>query len=153
MKIFVVRHAKAGNREKWTRPDELRPLTKAGRAQATALVDLLAAEHVTSVVSSRYERCIQTVLPLAKERGLPVGTDEALVEGARLDEVLALLSRAGDGAVLCTHGDVLEDLVGDLARRGVDGAEAPLMKKGSTWVLEGTDGTTFSRATYLPPPA
>lgn len=152
MKVFVVRHAKAGDRDKWTRPDEIRPLTKAGRSQAAGLVEQLADARITRVISSRYERCTQTVLPLAKARELPLETDDALAEGARLDSVLSLIGRAGDGAVLCTHGDVGTDLLAELARRGVAGADPSLMKKGSTWVLE-AEGGTFSRATYLPPPA
>jgi 8-oxo-dGTP diphosphatase len=150
--LFVVRHAKAGDREKWTDPDELRPLTKPGRRQAEGLVDLLAGDRITKVVSSPYVRCVQTVEPLAKSRDLPVELDDALAEGARLEDVHALIERVGDGAVLCTHGDVFWDLIGDLARRGVSGADPDLMKKGATWVLEGDDAA-FSRATYLPPPA
>ncbi len=152
MKVFVVRHAKAGDRDKWTRPDELRPLTKPGRAQAAALVELLAHEPITRVASSPYERCVQTVLRLAKARGYEIDVEDALAEGARLGAVYDVIARAGDRAVHCTHGDVLEDLIRDLADRGVEGADPFLMKKGSTWVLEGTDGT-FSRATYLAPPA
>jgi 8-oxo-dGTP diphosphatase len=38
--VLLVRHAKAGDREKWEAPDDLRPLTAKGEAQA--LVDVLA---------------------------------------------------------------------------------------------------------------
>ena len=34
---YLVRHAKAGSRERWTAPDRDRPLTDSGRAQAAAL--------------------------------------------------------------------------------------------------------------------
>ena len=152
MKVFVVRHAKAGDRTSWTQADEHRPLTKSGRRQAEALVDLLAAERITRVVSSPYVRCVQTVAPLAAARGLEVELDAALAEGAPLDAVLDLIDRAGSGALHCTHGDVGTDLIDDLADRRVTGADASLMKKGSTWVLEGAD-RAFTRATYLPPPA
>jgi phosphohistidine phosphatase SixA len=152
VKVFVVRHAKAGDRDKWTEPDEIRPVTKSGRRQAEALVDLLASERISRIVSSAYLRCVQTVEPLAAARGLEVEGDDALAEGAPLDAALQLIDRVGDGGVHCTHGDVMDDLIAHLARRGVAGADPSLMKKGSTWVLEGDDGA-FTRATYLPPPA
>ena len=44
--LLVVRHAHAGDREKWEGPDERRPLTKKGRRQAAGLVDLLAGFDV-----------------------------------------------------------------------------------------------------------
>ena len=62
---YLVRHAKAGSRERWTAPDRDRPLTAAGRVQAAALTRLLQA--TTRVVSSSpYLRCVETVAPLAE---------------------------------------------------------------------------------------
>jgi 8-oxo-dGTP diphosphatase len=153
VKVFVVRHAKAGDREKWTQPDEQRPLTKSGRRQAEGLVDLLANEHVVRIISSAYLRCVQTVEPLAKTRGLEVETHPAMAEGASLRDALRLIKEAGDGAVHCTHGDVLELALEHLAEKGVPGADPSKGQKGSTWVLEAAGASEFTRATYLPPPA
>jgi broad specificity phosphatase PhoE len=152
VKIFLVRHAKAGDRSKWTKPDDLRPLTAPGRAQAEALVDQLADFKIDRVLSSHYARCVQTVEPLAGARGLTVERDEALVEGASLDDTLALISKLEVPAALCTHGDVLELVVGHLEDAGVPGADARLGKKGSTWVLDVSDGVVTA-GTYLEPPA
>jgi phosphohistidine phosphatase SixA len=152
VKVFVVRHAKAGDREKWTKPDDLRPLTAPGRAQAVALVDQLADFKIDRVLSSRYARCVQTVEPLAAARGLVVEPDEALVEGASLDDALALITGLTGPAALCTHGDVMGDLTDHLARSGVPGIDPSLGKKGSTWVLDVSDGVVTT-GTYLEPPA
>ena len=146
---YLVRHAKAGDRESWTRADEIRPLTKGGLRQADALVRLLRRAIVERVVSSPYTRCMQTVEPLAAEAGLPVIPDEALAEGAPVEAALALLA---PGSVLCTHGDVGENLIAHLARQGVLGADPALCEKGSTWVLRLTGGTV-RRADYLRPQA
>ena len=63
--IYLVRHAKAGHRERWTDDDEVRPLTKKGWRQAKALVELFDTQPFARLVSSRYVRCVQTLEPLA----------------------------------------------------------------------------------------
>jgi 8-oxo-dGTP diphosphatase len=153
--LLVVRHAKAGDRERWSGPDLERPLTKRGRAQAEALVHLLPPlvdGPIRRILSSAYVRCRQTVEPLAAVVGVPVEDVEALAEGHVLSETLALLAELGpETAVLCSHGDVIGDLVTWLADQGlVDGP--PACAKGSTWVIErGPDGA-FTKARYVPAP-
>jgi 8-oxo-dGTP diphosphatase len=150
--VYLVRHAKAGSREKWTERDELRPLSKKGRRQAEGLVGLFRDHDVGRVVSSPYVRCTQTVRPLALDRGLPVELSDALAEGASLDDALSLLDElASSPAVLCSHGDVIPMLIEHLAGRGVEIEEPRDWKKGSTWALERQNGS-FARARYLAPP-
>lgn len=149
--LYVVRHAKAGDREAWTEDDRLRPLTKRGRRQAEGLVPLFRRLRVNRVVTSPYLRCSQTVRPLALDRGLAVEFSDALAEGAATSDALALLESSPDGSVLCTHGDVLLALIGRLTAEGMrlDGSAG--WKKGSTWVLERRLGR-FTSARYVAPP-
>jgi CHAD domain-containing protein/phosphohistidine phosphatase SixA len=147
--VYLVRHAKAGDRETWQQADEIRPLTKPGLRQAEGLAQLFARARVSRVLSSPYTRCMQTVEPLAAAAGLPVVPDNGLIEGAPLDASLALLN-ADRPTVLCTHGDVGENLIAHLARVGVPGADPALCEKGSTWVLR-LDGQLVCRADYVPP--
>ena len=149
MKRYLVRHAKAGDRAKWDKPDHLRPLTKSGREQAEGLVGML--DGVSEVYSSPYVRCVETVEPVAAAHGLAVIHHDALAEGAALDDALGLIEGSAPGAVLCSHGDVIGDVIAHLARTGVVGADPRLMKKGSVWVLEGAAG--MDAASYLTPPA
>ncbi len=150
---FLVRHGKSGSRSGWTEDDRLRPLSKAGRRQADALVTAFRGRDVERVVSSPYIRCVQTVRPLALDRGLPVETTEALVEGAPPEQALALLEEAGRTPTLfCTHGDVVPAVVLHLAERGAELEGERDWKKASVWVLERRDGRVV-RARYLPPPA
>jgi 8-oxo-(d)GTP phosphatase len=142
--VLVVRHAKAGDRERWTGPDRDRPLTKRGRAQAAALavrLPQLADPPIARILSSPYVRCRETVEPLAEATGPLVEDDEALAEGGRLAGTLALLARLGPGSVvLCSHGDVIGDLVMWLADRGLVQGDLRCAK-GSTWVIDrGLDG-------------
>jgi 8-oxo-dGTP diphosphatase len=152
--IYLVRHAKAGERGAWDGEDRLRPLSGRGHFQAAELVELLRDARFERVLSSPYVRCMETVVPLAVVRGLAIEPSDALAEGATLDDALALVNKhSGHGAVLCTHGDVLPMLLEHYARQGVDIGTTPQWPKGCTWVLE-TDATGEVRsAEYLPPPA
>jgi phosphohistidine phosphatase SixA len=141
MTILLVRHARAGKAKKWQGDDRLRPLDERGRAQAEGLVDLLRGYEPTAILSSAAVRCVQTVEPPAKALGLEVEERDELAEGKASDDVLSLVSSIPDDvAVLCTHGDVINEVLGEESA------------KGSTWVLR-LDGGALQRVEYLPPPA
>ena len=149
--MYLVRHAKAGSRSDWSGPDDLRPLTKTGRRQADALRDLLADRGVARVISSPYVRCRQTVEPLGQRLRLPVDLADELAEGTPLPEARRLIEKfTSEPTVLCTHGDVIGELLESLARRGLIGRDTRL-EKGSTWVLD-FQGDEVTGATYLAPP-
>ncbi len=145
MSTFLVRHAKAGSRRHWPGDDRERPLSIAGRKQAEAIADRLAQEGVTGLWSSPYRRCIETLEPLAERVGLGVKLDDRLAEGTPFEDTLALLREAGDGAVLCSHGDVIQAVIEALVWRGTVLLNEPDWRKGSIWVLEG-DGEVFTTA-------
>lgn len=152
MTVLVVRHAHAGDRDTWEGDDRRRRLSEHGWIQAHALVDLLRGRPLDRILSSPYERCVQSVEPLARARGLEVAEHPALVEGTGLDRLHRLLRRsAGQHVVLCSHGDVIGALVHDLEQRGIDVGAQPQWPKGSVWVLDGDPGDPTAR--YLPPPA
>jgi 8-oxo-(d)GTP phosphatase len=149
---YLVRHARAGSRDKWQGDDALRPLSKAGRRQAEALVTTFRGMEVARIVSSPSVRCVQTVRPLALDRGLPVETSDALAEGADLGDAMAQLAElTPTPTVLCSHGDVIPALVLHLVDRGATIVGERDWKKGSTWMLEREDGRVV-RASYVPPP-
>ena len=154
MAVYLIRHGHAGDRKQWTGPDADRPLSKKGRRQAEALVELLAGRGVGRIVSSPFLRCVQTVEPLAARLGLPVETDDALAEGATAEDVEALVRKlAAEKPALCTHGDVIPTLLDALASD--DGLTLPdgyPCAKGSVWVLKEGADHTFSSAHYLPAP-
>jgi 8-oxo-(d)GTP phosphatase len=151
---FLVRHAKAGSREKWEGPDELRPLSAPGRRQAEGLVDLFAATRFAALVSSPYVRCVETLAPLAAAQGVPVQEHDALAEGASASAALALVRAVATlgPAALSTHGDVQQAVVHSLAAAGVPLAGRLGFEKGSTWVLEVHRGEVES-GRYIAPPA
>jgi broad specificity phosphatase PhoE len=151
MSIYLIRHAKAGSRKSWPGGDELRPLSKAGRAQARAVAKALAGDGITRIVSSPFVRCRETVEPLARRTGVPLELSEALSEGAPLADSLRLVEKlAGENAALCTHGDVLGNLLMHYAHLGVE-LEDDRLEKASVWVLEFVDGEVRA-ARYVAPP-
>jgi 8-oxo-dGTP diphosphatase len=130
----------------------MRPLTKSGRRQAEALADMLDREPIDKILSSGYLRCMQTVEPLATRRKLPVEPVKELEEGAGGESVLRLIQKfRGRNVVMCTHGDVVEELLEHLIAQGLVQRARANMEKGSTWVLEENDGKVTG-AKYLPAP-
>ena len=123
MTSVLVRHASAGHRLDWEHDDRLRPLDARGRRQSADLVELLRPLGVRRILSSPYVRCVQTVEPLAAALGLEVELDERLEEGK--GGAAAELLRE-DGVVCCTHGDIVEALVG----RGLKKAAAAVLEDG-----------------------
>jgi 8-oxo-(d)GTP phosphatase len=150
--LYLVRHAKAGRRDALEGADEERPLTRRGRRQALRLVQRFQGLEFTRVVSSPLLRCVQTVEPLARSRGLEVHTAEELAEGVELERAKAFFeSLEARPTVLCGHGREIEALVRAFEAEGalVQGSRG--LAKGSVWVLERMDGRVVS-ARYLPAP-
>ena len=150
MSLYLVRHADALSRSGWLDDDTLRPLSPKGAAQARGLVDALAGHRIDTIVSSPAVRCTQTVGPLAEARGLTVVEDPVLWEAMPLAPVRRLVDEL-DHAVICSHGDLIPDLVDQLIGEGME-AVGRDCKKGSTWILERT-GASFVRGTYVKPPS
>ena len=123
MTSVLLRHASAGHRLDWEHDDHLRPLDARGRRQSADLVALLRPLGLRRILSSPYVRCVQTVEPLAAALGLEVELDERLEEGK--GGAAAELLRE-DGVVCCTHGDIVEALVG----RGLKKAAAAVLEDG-----------------------
>lgn len=101
------------------RDDRLRPLDARGRKQARQLLERLEGQRLERIASSPYVRCMDTVQPLADERGIAVEQRSELAEGSTRDEVFALLDElAGSAFLLCTHGDVVIELLGEEMKKG-----------------------------------
>jgi 8-oxo-(d)GTP phosphatase len=150
--VYLIRHAKAADRETWTGDDRARPLTKAGRRQAGALVELFAGRPIARILSSPAARCTDTVRPLAEERSVPLELRDDLLEGAPLRGLLDLLEELrATPTVLSAHGDLIPAAIEELAQRGVTVSPEVGWKKGAIWVLE-REGGLIVRATYEPPP-
>ena len=160
MKLFVVRHVKAGDRSSWRGPDNERPASEAGSRQAAAIAKRLADERISALVSSPSRRCVETLLPLGERLGLKVEEDDRLSEGSSIEQSLAVARGAPDRAVLCSHGDVIPDLIAALVRRGMELTTVPDWRKATLWTLDGSvkarkesgGDRLFNTAKVEPPP-
>jgi len=57
----------------------------------------------------------------------------------------------GRNMVLCTHGDVVEELLEHLIAQGLVSRAHARLEKGSTWILDEKNGL-ITGATYQPAP-
>lgn len=152
MSLYLIRHAKAGSMSQWDGLDFSRPLDEAGRLQAKALAPVIAAVDPTRLVSSPFLRCVQTLDDLSALTGLPILADERLAQDSDVAAVIHLLEQAPEGAVFCSHGDMIPPIIRTLETRGMRFTTTPDWRKASVWVLE-RDGTTFTMAAAWPPPS
>ncbi len=152
MALLLVRHADALSRGEWDGDDIDRQLSGKGHRQAAALVAVLAEFEPARLLSSPYLRCLETLAPLADHLRSPVEPDGRLGEGAGRAAVELVGSLRHDRVVLCSHGDVIPDVLAAVATEDeVELGPHPRVEKASVWVLE-ADGGRFTSATYLPPP-
>lgn len=149
--LFLIRHAHAGSRRAWRGDDVERPLSEKGARQAAGIAELLGGLAVGRVLSSPAVRCRQTVEPLADRLDLRVEDRPELREGADPTKAIRLLEELTEKrAALCTHGDVMPEVVQLLARRGMD-IEGPTGNdKGSWWEIT-RKGDRFLTARWHPP--
>jgi phosphohistidine phosphatase SixA len=155
--LLLVRHAKAGRRDDWHEDDRLRPLSGKGRAQADALVGIVAKlipQHAgpVPIVSSPWVRCRQTVEPVSVHFGVSVEPVAALGEGMGSRAAEVVLGMGGRSAVCCTHGDVIGEILSRMQVEGLDLGRRPVWPKGSIWVLQTRHGM-FRAARYVAPPS
>lgn len=78
--LFIVRHCKAEGQESSAR------LTAEGERQARSLEDFFAGKEIDKIVSSPFERAIQSVKPIVTSRKIELEIDDRLSE-----RVLALI--------------------------------------------------------------
>jgi broad specificity phosphatase PhoE len=148
--IYLLRHAHAGNKRTWSGPDDRRPLSATGRREAAGLVPRYHDRPIATILSSPALRCQQTVQPLAEDRRLTVELDGRLDVDAEIDDTVTLIRAGLDDVVLCTHGELIGQLLGLLRARGAPISHNAQWPKGSTWLLRLTSDR-IAEATYLPP--
>lgn len=149
MRLYILRHGRAGDRETWQGDDRLRPLTEDGKERTVAAARGLAALGVRPdvILTSPYTRAAQTAeLTAATLAGMgarsnaadhdhqvgEVTEEPALASGATLERVApALAQRAGVGDVLLVgHEPDLSGIIAALIG-GNHGAARVEMKKGA----------------------
>jgi 8-oxo-dGTP diphosphatase len=105
------------------------------------------------ILSSPSLRCLQTVGLVASAQHLTVEETDDLAEGQSSVAVHLVRSLAGQEVVVCTHGDVIAEILVALADEDrLDLGQNPKQAKGSVWALDGRAGS-FTSAKYSAPVA
>jgi phosphohistidine phosphatase len=101
VRVYLVRHAEAAPGE----PDDLRPLTPAGRAAARELGIRLAADgiHPDAVISSPLMRARETAAEIARALDAEPEADERMSPGADAEALRAAVAGRGDTVVVVSH--------------------------------------------------
>jgi phosphohistidine phosphatase len=115
VRLFLVRHAEAAPGE----PDDLRPLTPAGREAARELGQRLAAERPEAVLSSPLLRARETGVAIAEAAGLTPEIDERLAPGATADDLRGAVNGRGETVVAVAHQPDCSEIVLALTGREV----------------------------------
>ena len=151
-RLYLVRHAKAGERRLWKGDDVDRPLSKKGWKQSAAIGKRLAKHDATELFSSEYVRCIQTLEPLGDRLEQQVQVESRLTEHEPVEPVLELLAEASNGAVLCSHGDIIPATILALKKQGTSIRTPTDWRKSSVWILERNKRGRIVTARVWPPP-
>jgi broad specificity phosphatase PhoE len=154
VRLYIIRHTHAGHRAAWDGADDMRPLSTKGRRQADAIADHLASAGISRLVSSDSVRCVQSLEPLSQRLDLPVEVDPRLREGSTGEAALELadeLCKEHATGALCSHGDVIPDMLRILKATTARFKDPLQWPKASTWVLT-WDDDRWTRARYIPPP-
>jgi phosphohistidine phosphatase len=129
IELHLLRHAHAGNPDRWEGPDEARPLSDKGRRQVDRLAQLLVAVgfETDALITSPKTRALQTAEPIGTALGVEIRVDDRLAGGLDAGTVAAILADAGDPRrpVLVGHDPDFSWLLSSLV-----GAEIS-MKKGA----------------------
>ena len=148
MPLFLIRHAVAGVRNNSDPFDDGRPLDALGLSQAATIASEWS-ESIEAIFSSPAMRCVQTVEPLAERLGLTITIAPELFEGASASRSIEYVrSFTGRSVALCSHGDVIPDILRNLEVGGtvLNGRSCA---KGSIWRLDNSTGRIES-GTYHP---
>jgi len=140
MTLHLVRHAIAGVRGTWTEGGDFeRPLTDDGQAQAQALVSWFEDRPVQRIWTSRALRCQQTVAPLAQAINVEAEVRDELSEGGRPGTLLELIRETvqepGE-SVMCSHGDLIPEVLNYLLREGMTIRGGRGCERASIWSLQ-----------------
>lgn len=141
MKLLIVRHGPAGDREEWEKTgkdDSLRPLTPKGKKEvrraAAGLRRLVPS--LDSIATSPWTRAAQTAQIVNKEYGVDVMEVEELTSDHQPDELQPWLERQREAGVIALVGH--EPHLGLLIGYLLTGRSASLvdLKKGGAGLVE-----------------
>jgi phosphohistidine phosphatase len=128
VEVYLLRHADAGNPDKWTGDDADRPLSPKGRRQSERLGRFLARNGFkpNAIISSPKVRALQTAELVAAALGTRIETDHRLGMPVDIDLLSKIVAESGgERVVLVGHDPDMSDLAAEMM-----GAQYLPLKKG-----------------------
>ena len=109
MKLVLIRHADAGDKDEWAKtgkPDELRPLSDKGRKQMKSAADGLRTlvPKCDVIVTSPYTRAMQTAEIVNDVYKVPIEETATLEPETAPDDFVHWLRERGDANVVMLTG-------------------------------------------------
>lgn len=97
MNLYLMRHAHAAERDKWSGPDAERPLIEKGKRAALAAATGLShlTPPISRILTSPYARAAETAAIVARRLDAPLATTDALTPGFDLVRLAGALDGAG----------------------------------------------------------
>ena len=140
--VYFIRHAQS---DTTVRDDRTRPLTETGLRDSHLVTACLSSKGIDHILSSPYQRTIQTVTHLAQTLGLPIETDPDFREreaGGWHGENFLDFIRAQweDFSYHIMDGECLADV----QKRNVAALERAIEKYRGKTIAIGTHGTALS---------
>lgn len=140
--VYFIRHAQS---DTTVRDDRTRPLTETGLRDSHLVTACLSSKGIDHILSSPYQRTIQTVTHLAETLGLPIETDPDFREreaGGWHGENFLDFIRAQweDFSYHIMDGECLADV----QKRNVAALERAIEKYRGKTIAIGTHGTALS---------
>jgi 8-oxo-dGTP diphosphatase len=123
-----------------------RPLSRAGRDQADALVPVLEALGISDLLSADTAACVGTLTPFAAASGLRIHQDDRLTRAGfagnetRVAELVRERASSGQALAVCGDQHVIRGLLGTLGRGSVGAPHEAAVSKGGWWLLHHRDG-------------
>lgn len=113
------------------------------------LIDRLAGRDITRILTSSAVRCRETVEPLGAALGLEVVDEPALLEGSSTARTMDLIrGLPQEHVVLCSHGDIIPDVIRILEVGGTRIQGQRRFAKGSIWEIDSVGGV-LTEARYI----
>lgn len=161
--LIILRHAKAKPRSSWTKAEGERTLAATGRRQAISASKLLRSWQPDRVVSSPWERCVQTVTPYVQQnKRAKLKLVEALTEAScqrkpgRVAAVIDALVSKAQPVVTCVHRPTLPVILAELSQFLTPAlaaqlpAKDPYLAPGEILVIQMHHGRGVSVEQYKP---
>jgi phosphohistidine phosphatase len=155
MKLYFVRHATAARKGTWSKDDDLRPLTRVGRARfRTAVESLISAGALSPdrILTSPLVRAVQTaaILDKALGGGVPIQEEWRLGHSFDMSDLRALLAqeRGVRSLAIVGHNPSMCEVLSQLT--GIGDLD---LRKGAVALVEITDPKMpAGRLMWLAPP-